>query len=189
MHEQSHNTQPATPATGLVAVSSGPRWWLGDLPARILGIISCIALFAMMLVTFIDVLGRYFFASPLPAAYELISLIMPAIIFCALPMVNLTEGHVTIDLLDSMVPKAIQRWQSFLVNLIAAGALAMIAWRLFVLSQDHHEFDGVTDELYLPLWPFSAAMGVLCVIAAITMIVAATNRLSDAPTSRTGADL
>lgn len=189
MHEQSGNVRSAASGAGLADRSGGLRWWLGDLPARILGVISCIALFAMMLVTFIDVLGRYFFASPLPAAYELISLIMPAIIFCALPTVNLTEGHVTIDLLDNLVPQAIRRWQAFFVNLIAAAALAMIAWRLFVLSQDHHEFDGVTDELYLPLWPFSATMGLLCVIAAITMVVAAGNRLSGAAAVKPGTEL
>lgn len=167
----------------------GLRFWLGILPSRILGVVSCVGLFAMMLVTFVDVLGRYFFASPLPAAYELISLIMPAIIFCALPTVNLGGGHVTIDLLDTFVPAFVQRWQSFIVNLVSSGALLLIAWRLAVLSQDHHEFDGVTDELYLPLWPFSAVMSVLCLIAAGTMVVAAFNQLAGEPSGHAGNEL
>jgi len=150
----------------------GFAYWTGTIPGQILGMVACLALFAMMLLTFGDVIGRYFFASPLPAAYELISLIMPLIIFCAMPYVNLTQGHVTIDLLDGFVPASLRRWQILFVHLVSAAALALIAWRLTAASQDHHEFDGVTNELYLPLWPFSAAMSVLCVIAAATMVVA-----------------
>jgi len=150
----------------------GVAVWAGTLPGRVLGGIACTALFVMMLLTFSDVIGRYFFASPLPAAYELISLIMPLIIFCALPYVNLTQGHVTIDLLDGFIPKWLLRWQVLFVHLVSAIALALIAWRLAIASQDHREFDGVTNELYLPLWPFSAAMSALCVIAAVTMLVA-----------------
>lgn len=188
------NASPAQPpSTGSTAGpptdGRGLGWWLGTLPGRILGVVACLALFAMMMLTFTDVVGRYFFASPLPAAYELISLIMPLIIFCALPTVNLSGGHVTIDLLDTFVPTGWQRWQGFVVSLVSAGALFLITWRLVVLSQDHHEFDGVTDELFLPLWPFSAVMSVLCLIAAVTMVVAAFNRLSATPIKTTGTEL
>jgi len=150
----------------------GFAYWTGTMPGRVLGLVACISLFAMMLLTFSDVIGRYFFASPVPAAYELISLIMPLIIFCALPYVNLTQGHVTIDLLDGFIPASLRRWQMLIVHLISGMALALIAWRLAVAAQDHHEFDGVTNELYLPLWPFSTVMSVLCLIAAITMLIA-----------------
>ena len=163
-----------TPASGSLATmpATGIAYWTGTLPGRLLGVIACTALFAMMMLTFVDVIGRYFFASPVPAAYELISLIMPLIIFCALPYVNLTQGHVTIDLLDGFVPAGLLRWQMLLVHLVSTAALGLIAWRLAIASQDHHEFDGVTNELYLPLWPFSAAMSVLCGIGAITMLAA-----------------
>ncbi|MFK7962404.1 MAG: TRAP transporter small permease [Burkholderiaceae bacterium] len=161
-----------TPGTHAAMPHAGLAYWTGTLPGRLLGVIACTALFAMMMLTFADVIGRYFFASPVPAAYELISLIMPLIIFCALPYVNLTQGHVTIDLLDGFVPGGLLRWQMLLVHLVSTAALGLIAWRLAIASQDHHEFDGVTNELYLPLWPFSAAMSVLCIIGAITMVAA-----------------
>ncbi len=177
---------PLTPDASAGSVSGPVRhgfaWWVGQLPATVLGVVACLALFAMMLLTFIDVMGRYLFASPLPAAYELISLIMPLIIFCALPHVNLTNSHVTIDLLDSFIPDTIKRVQVTLISLLSAVILGLLAWRLWVLSEDHFEFDGVTDELYLPLWPFSAAMSVLCIVAAMSMFVTAFNHFSNRST-------
>jgi len=145
-------------------------FWLGKVPSQTLGVVSCALLFLMMLVTFVDVGGRYLFLSPLPAAYEIISLIMPGIIFCALPFVGHRETHVTIDLLDTFLTPAVRRWQGFVVNLFSAGALAFIAYRLFVRSHDHQRFREVTDELFLPLWPFSLAMSILCGIAALAML-------------------
>ncbi|MGB7183401.1 MAG: hypothetical protein WBD51_15785, partial [Burkholderiaceae bacterium] len=62
---------------------SAPEWIAGK-PARYLGWVACAALFMMMMFTFLDVAGRYLFSRPLPAAYEIISLMMPFIIFCAL---------------------------------------------------------------------------------------------------------
>ena len=150
---------------------SGVNYWCGTLPSQILGVISCILLFAMMMLTFIDVAGRYLFASPLPAAYEIIAFTMPGIIFCALPMTNHREGHVTIDLLDTFIPKSWTRIQGALVNLFAAGVLGFISWRLAARSHDHFRFNEVTDELYLKLWMFSSAMAVLCAVATLMFLV------------------
>jgi len=147
------------------------QYWLGEMPSQFLAIVSCAFLFAMMALTFIDVGGRYLFDSPLPAAYEIVSFIMPGIIFCALPTVNLREGHVTIDLLDSFVPERLVRWQNFTVNLFAGIVLGFISWRLAMRSYDHYRFFEATDELYLTLWYFSAAMAVLCGIAALMFVL------------------
>ncbi len=147
------------------------NYWLGTAPSHVLGIVSCALLFLMMLVTFIDVGGRYLFASPLPAAYELISLIMPGIIFCALPFVCHNESHVTIDLLDFLVSPKARRWQGFLVSLFSTLAMGFVAYRLYVRHIDHRRFGEVTDELFLPLWPFSLAMSILCAVATMALLV------------------
>ncbi|MEM8741864.1 MAG: TRAP transporter small permease [Pseudomonadota bacterium] len=143
---------------------------LGHL-ARLLGLLASLFLFAMMLLVFTDVMGRYLFASPLPAAYELVSLTMPAIIFCALPLTVLREGHVTVDLLDALIPRGARRVQGVLVSLISAGALGLVTWRLWVRSGDQALYEEVSDELYLELWPFSAGMAMLCAVATLAAVL------------------
>lgn len=138
--------------------------------AGLLSRIACLLLFAMMMFTFADVVGRYFFASPLPAAYEVVSLMMPALIFCALPLTVLREGHVTVDLLDSVIPRPVARVQAVIVHLVSAAALALISWRLVIRSMDQRYYEEVTDELFLELWPFSAVMAALCAVAALAAL-------------------
>ena len=140
------------------------------MPSRTLTLLSCSILFIMMLLTFIDVTGRYVFNSPLPALHEIISFMMPGLIFCILPLVCSKEEHVTIDLLDVFVPTRLKRLQSIFVNLISSGAMFFLAWRLAEKSASHYEFGEVTDDLYLILWPCSLLIAVLSGIAAIALL-------------------
>ncbi len=150
-----------------------PAVRLGALPLRALAVISCAILFLMMTLTFIDVSGRYLFNSPLPALAEIISFMMAGLVFCVLPMVCFREGHVTIDLLDGVVPQRLKRAQGVFINVVAAGAVLFIAWRLWVKAMTHLEFEEATDELYMDIWPFSTGMAILCVLAAVAQLAAA----------------
>ena len=155
-------------------------YWIGVVPLRALAVISCAVLFLMMTLTFIDVAGRYLFNSPLPALAEVISFMMAGLVFCVLPLVCFREGHVTIDLLDGAVPRGLKRAQGVFVNLVAAGAVLFIAWRLWVKAMTHLEFEEATDELYLDIWPFSTGMAILCVLAAVAQLAAAVAYLTGA---------
>lgn len=146
--------------------------------SKILAGIACIVLFAMMLLTFIDVIGRYLFLSPLPAAYEIISLMMPAIIFCALPLTVLRETHVTVDLLDTFIPSGLAQVQGVVVNLVSAAALALVTWRLSVKGWEDRYYETVTDELLLLIWPFGLGMALLCAIATVAALANAWSYVS-----------
>lgn len=148
--------------------------------AQAFSLIACVILFAMMLVTFADVIGRYLFLAPLPAAYELISLMMPAVIFCALPLTVLKSGHITIDLLDGVTPRVLVPLREIVVGIFSAVALALVSWRLWVRAVDQRDYEEVSDQLWWPLWPFSTAMSLLCALAAlcaVALVVLSVRRL------------
>lgn len=157
-------------------------YWIGILPLQALAVISCAVLFMMMTLTFIDVGGRYIFNSPLPALSEIIAFMMAGLVFCVLPMVCFREGHVTIDLLDGLVPPRLKRAQGVFINFVAAGAVLFIAWRLWVKAESHLEFGDATDELYMDIWPFSMGTAILCVLAAVAQFAAAVAYLTGART-------
>lgn len=143
------------------------RW--GSWPIRALTLLSCLILFVMMMLTFVDVFGRKLLASPVPGAAEIISLMMPALVFCVLPLVNRQEGHVTIDLLDGFIGRRWKRPQAVFVSLVSTIAMALISWRLIIKAFEHHEFDEATDDLVLTLWWFSAGAGALACIATLAL--------------------
>ena len=133
--------------------------------------VAALSLFAMMLLTFADDFSRKYLGNSITGAVELTELAMLVMIFCALPLTMLREGHVTVDLLDAFIPDGVARLQGVVVNLISTAALGLLTWRLGVKAYDDHRFGSMTDELFIPVWPFGAVMTVLCAVATFAALV------------------
>lgn len=143
----------------------------GAWAAWLLGSIAALDLAAMMLLTFLDVVGRKFFASPIYGAYEVTEFMMGVLIFSALPLVTASEGHVTIDVFDSFIAPAIGRWQRVAVNLLSSGVLAVLGWRLWILAESHLRTNEVTMTLHIAHSPFTRAFAVMALLAAVASLV------------------
>ncbi len=150
---------------------------VGGWAAWTLGTIAALDLAAMMLLTFVDVTGRKFFSAPVYGAYEVTEFMMGVLIFSALPLVTAREDHVTIDVFDHFIPRAIARWQRLAVSLLSSGVLAVLAWRLWILSASHLRTNEVTMTLHIPHGPFTRAFAVMAVLAAVACLVVAWSHL------------
>jgi TRAP-type transport system small permease protein len=71
------------------------------------GVLSAIALFAIMALTFFDVGGRKLLGNSIPGSLELTELLMVVVIFGAIPLVSHRGEHVTFDSLDGVLPRFI----------------------------------------------------------------------------------
>jgi TRAP-type C4-dicarboxylate transport system permease small subunit len=131
-------------------------------------------LFCLMLITIIDVAGRYIFNAPLPGGSEIIQLIMAGIIYSALPSVNRQEGHITVDLLDAVTPEPVVRVRQILVSLILLVLLGTITWCLWLLAESLRQ-DGETWE-YLK-FQRSPIVYFMCLCSAIGTFIILLNLL------------
>ncbi|WP_276156013.1 TRAP transporter small permease subunit, partial [Sulfitobacter sp. Ks18] len=61
---------------------------------------ASLALFALMVLTFADVVMRSVFNAPIEAATELIRIGIALIVFSALPILSWRSQHIAVDLLD-----------------------------------------------------------------------------------------
>lgn len=156
---------------GRRAAGAGARAARGVVLA--LGLIACLTLFAMMALTFADVLGRYLFNRPLPGAYEMIAFMMPLMIFAALPVVCYREAHVTVDLLEGITPGSWRRSQGAAVSVLGAAVLGVLAWRLFVQAVDNGRNNEVSTEHLWPLSIFGYFMAAMSVVACVSLLVVA----------------
>jgi TRAP-type C4-dicarboxylate transport system permease small subunit len=105
---------------------------------------------------------------------------MGLLIFSALPLVTVREGHVTIDVFDHVVPAGFARWQRAAVGAVSSAVLAFVAWRLWVLSASHMRTHEVTMTLHIPHGPFSRLFAVMAALAALAALVIVWGYLSGA---------
>lgn len=126
------------------------------------GVLAASALFAIMLLTLVDVGGRKLISTSVPGSLELTELLMVIVIFAGLPLVSLHGEHVVFDSLDPVIPAALQRLQHAVVDLLCAAGLAGIAWIMWAKAGQMAEYGDTTSQLKLALAPFVRVMSVLC---------------------------
>jgi TRAP-type C4-dicarboxylate transport system permease small subunit len=125
------------------------------------------ALFAIMALTFFDVLGRKFLSNSIPGSLELTELLMVAVIFGALPAVSRRGEHVQFDSLDAWLPPVARAVQKAVVGVAATGLLLALAWIMWVTGGQFAESGETTARIGIPKAPFIYAMAVLCAAAAL----------------------
>jgi TRAP-type C4-dicarboxylate transport system permease small subunit len=140
---------------------------------RLLGAVAALTLVGMVLLTSIDVVGRYLLNRPLTGAFELSELAMGALVFSSLPLVTLRRQHVTVDLFDRLVPLRWRPAQDALLEAVAALCMAAIAWRLWLKAGDMMHAGETTAVLKIPVYPLVYYMAVLAFVSAFVIVALA----------------
>ena len=126
------------------------------------GLLSGIALFAIMALTFFDVLGRKLASNSIPGSLEMTELLMVVVIFGALPLVSRRGEHVEFDSLDPYLPAWVRRAQWVGVHLLCAVVLLALAWLMWRTGGQFAETGEITAQLQIRKAPFIYGMAVLC---------------------------
>ena len=133
----------------------------------VLGVVAAALLFAMMLLTFVDVVGRYLFDQSVVGAFEITEIMMALLIFAGLPLVVRREEHVTVDLADRLVPPRARRGYRRAIELgsgILVLGLAHLMWRKAGRAAAYGD---TTTVLLIKYAPFIYAIVAFLVMAGI----------------------
>jgi TRAP-type transport system small permease protein len=126
------------------------------------GLLSGIALFAIMMLTFFDVLGRKFASHSITGSLELTELLMVVVIFGALPLVSRRGEHVEFDSLDPYLPAWLRRAQAVVVHLLCAVLLLGLSVLMWHTGTQFLATGETTAQLEILKAPFIYGMAVLC---------------------------
>ena len=136
---------------------------------RSLGVAAGLFLFLMMILTVVDVVGRYFFNAPMPGGYELIQFGMAGMVFLILPVVVAREENVRIDFFDQFMRPGTQR----VLAIVSAwgGAIVLTAFGIELLRRgmSFSASREISTNLRLPLAPFAHFMAVVWFVCAAIM--------------------
>lgn len=137
------------------------QWGLGSLAALVI--------FLMMLLTFLDVIGRYVLNAPITGSFEIIELMVAALIFAALPLVTAREEHVTVDLFSHLIPTRLEQVRAVTVGLANGMILTAIAVKIWYKAAESARYGDQTAMLY---WPTSPVFYFISVCLAFSALIA-----------------
>lgn len=135
-----------------------------------LGTIAAAVMFCLMLLTCVDVVGRYFFNRPVQGGFEMTELLLAALIFTGLPLVTLRSEHVMVDLLDPVTPDWLFRIQHVLATLMGVACTAYLAWRLGLRAEELASRGETTSQLGFPIAWLAWAMSALMALTALALV-------------------
>ncbi|WP_417587334.1 TRAP transporter small permease [Pararhodobacter oceanensis] len=127
----------------------------GDWPRRLLRTGLALVLFALMMITVIDVIGRDIFDSPLRSAYEVTGLLLMVLFFLGLPVATLQGVHITVGLIDSGLGVRARRMLDAAVCLLCAVTLGALSFYVAQKAFGSMRYGEATMFLRVPLGPFS----------------------------------
>lgn len=158
--------------SGLSTNPGGPILGRWEKPFElVLGGATALILASIMLLTCIDVAGRYVFGMPVPGALEVSELMMGALIFSSLPLVTLRQQQVTIDIFESCIPKLVKPALNVIIQLVGSLCLGVISWRLWVRGGQMMQQGDITAVLQISVWPLVYFMSVLAGITSIILLL------------------
>jgi len=143
------------------------------------GTLLVVLLSGMVALTFVDVMGRRLFNTPVFGANDITEHLMALIIFTGLPLLTAQRGHLSIDLLDHWLLRPQWRVWHKAVDVLIAAVLGLVAWEYVVAVQEAQQINEVSPALNIPRhWMYAY-------IAATTALAAVLALLAAAPQSET----
>ena len=127
----------------------------------LLGVAASAILFAMMVLTFVDVVLRYVFNRPIASAFELTELMLVVLIFAGLPLVSLADEHAVMDFVDRLLGPRGQRLVVAMIHGISAAFMFLLTWLVWLKADKVWAYRDATDVLRVVYGPFVYFMAVM----------------------------
>lgn len=135
-------------------------------------LLASLAMFALMVLTFSDVVLRSTFNAPIEAATELTRLAMAVVVFAALPILSARGGHISVDLLDGLFDRwRLARWRDGIVTLACGVILWFPAGRVVDLAERARSYGDRTEYLGIPDFYMAWFIAAMTFVTAALMIL------------------
>ena len=141
--------------------------------------ISCVLIMVMMLLTFVDVVGRYLLSAPIFGATEMVSALLALIIFSGLGVTNARDQHIVVELFDTRIRRLSPRIYDLVIHGFSIIAMALIAYVLTENALEGYHIDSRTVVLELPTYYITGFIAAFSVISVVSQIIGISFKLME----------
>lgn len=127
------------------------------------------AIVAMMLLTFADVVLRYF-RRPIPGTYELVCFLGAVAVSFAMAHTSIEKGHVSVSFIVTLFPSKLQRLIECITNSFGLFLFALISWQSVIYGNDLRASNEVSLTLEFPFYPFVYGIGFSAAVVCLVLL-------------------
>lgn len=134
--------------------------------------IAGVGLLIMMLLTFVDVIGRYLFHNSIFGTAEYIEILMVFTVFSGLAFITTTNDHITVTIFEGWIARRIpnvQRWATLAFSVVVYAIIAMEMWAHTIQALENNRRTAVLD---MPQAILPAAAAVFSTVGVFLFVIA-----------------
>jgi tripartite ATP-independent transporter DctM subunit len=139
--------------------------------SRWTNVVGISVLFLMVFVTFIDVIMRYVFNSPIKGVLEFTEVMMIVAVFLGIAHTQNQKGHVTVDLVSAVLTPRRRLILEFITTFLGIGLFIVIIWRSIVKTISFINQNSMHSQYFLvPDAPFNAILVLGCICLCLLLV-------------------
>ena len=139
--------------------------------SKVMNHIASVTLFFMMLLTIADVFLRKTFSKSILGTVEVTEFMMVILVFFALAQTEVLNGHVKVDLVMSRFGEHTQALVDTITQLVCFLLLGLFTWSALVYSGKMRASAEVSQDLWLPIYPFVYVVVAGCALLSLTLLI------------------
>lgn len=133
-------------------------------PSTYLSYIGNFALAAMMLLSTVDVIGRYFFNAPVLGAYEITEYLMLIMVFSYLALAQSEKAHINVDIVFNHLPAGLRHVLERLNHLVCLLMMLLVSWMSLQRIWELKRTGEASVLLKIPDYPFALFLVIGCLV-------------------------
>ena len=139
--------------------------------SKIMSWIASAILVMMMLLTVTDVFLRKVFSQSILGTVEVTEFLLVIVIFFSLADTERLNGHVKVDLVMSRFGERFRGIVDMVTQFVCFVLCLIITWSTLVYSGQMRISGEVSQDLWLPIYPFVYIVALGCIVLAFTLLI------------------
>lgn len=135
-----------------------------------LKMIGAASLFGMAVLTCADVIGRMF-KHPIFGSIELVSFMGVLTVAMALPITQLTKGHIGVELFVDKLPRKGRLFIELCTEFVSLALFIIITWRMFLFGSKLKASGEVSMNLHLPEYAIVFVLAITCIVLCLVLVL------------------
>jgi TRAP-type C4-dicarboxylate transport system permease small subunit len=151
-------------------LQQGLESWVHPI-SKVMNRVASVALFSMMFLTIADVFLRKVFSRSILGTVEVTEFLLLILVFFALAQTEVLNGHVKVDLVMGRFSTRTQAAVDMITQLICFVMFGLFTWSALVYSEKMREAAEVSQDLWLPIYPFVYVVVAGCAILSLALLI------------------
>ena len=133
--------------------------------------IAMVVLIGMMLLTVVDVGGRYLINKPILGSMEVTEVMMVCLAFIGLVWCTMKNVHIKLDLLTGYIPPKVRTINDTIFFALGMVLFSLMSWQNFLMAKTNWIAGHSSAVINIPKFPFYLVVSITCGVTALILML------------------